>query len=259
MIDYLEAGPDVFAVRCEGKLEQDEILTCLARLENALDARDQTHVFAEVVAFGGIGLDAIATSFSWTGDWLRRLGKFGRIAIVADQSWIRWIAKLESALLPHVAYETFDSSERDRALAWVEGRIESPHAPAIRIIETDRADAFAFEIDGHAGRAELEAVSKYFLNELQDKDKVRVLGRITQLGGFQMSGLFTGDYFAMKRGFLEKLDRYAVVGGPPWLRSTMNALAPLFRIEIRHFETADEEAAWAWIEARPVSERTLVS
>lgn len=259
MIEYLDSAPDVLAVRCVGRLDQAEIQDCLERLEAALDARPKTHVFAEVASFEGLGLDALASSLKWTGEWLRRLDRFGRVAIVADQSWIRWMAKLESAVLPHVSYETFDSNERERALAWVEGRIETPHAPAIRIIETDRDNAFAFEIDGHAGKTELDAVSRYFLKELENKTNVSVLGRIRNLGGFQMGGLFTGDYFAMKRGFLEKLDRYAVVGGPPWLRSTLNALAPLFRIEIRHFEAEDEEAAWAWIEARPVSEHTLVS
>jgi hypothetical protein len=94
---------------------------------------------------------------------------------------------------------------------------------------------------------------------LEDKNKVRVVGRIRSLGGLQMTGLVTGDYFAMKRSFLEKLERYAVVGGPAWLRATLNTLAPLFKAEIRHFELEDEDAAWQWVEARPVSERTLIS
>ena len=179
------------------------------------------------------------------------------MAIVADQSWIRWAANLESALLPHVSYETFESAERDRAWAWVQGEAEIPHGPAFKIIETDRPDAMAFEIDGHLAKAELERVTAHFLQALEGKDRIRMLGRIRRLDGLQPTGLLSGDYFAMKRSFLERMDRYAIVGGPAWLRTTLNSLAPLFKVEIRHFELEQEDEAWAWIGARPVSERNL--
>lgn len=259
MMEYLEAPAGVFAVRCGGRLEQAEMEECLARLRSALDARDKTHVYAEVVDIAGVSAESFVTGFKWAPEWLSKLGRFGRVAIVADQSWVRWAAKIESAMLPHVSYETFESSEAERAFAWVSGTIDSPHPPAIKLIETDNPDVFGFEIDGHAGKHELDAVSAHFLKALEGKQNVRVVGRIRKLGGFQMAGLFTGEYFAMKRGFLEKLDRYAVIGGPAWLRSTLNSLAPLFRAEVRHFEPDEEVAAWQWVEARPVSERYLVS
>jgi hypothetical protein len=259
MMDYLDSKPDVFAVRCGGRLEQAEVEECLTRLRSALDANAKTHIYAEIVDLGGMSAESLVAGFKWASEWLGKLDRFGRVAIVADQTWIRWAAKAESALLPHVSYETFETNARERAFAWVQGEIASPHAPAIKLIETDRPDVFGFEIDGHAGKAELDAVSAHFRKELEGKDKVRVVGRIRNLGGLQMAGLFTSDYFAMKRGFLEKLDRYAVVGGPAWLRSTLNSLAPLFRAEIRHFEPDEEVAAWQWVEARPVSERHLIS
>ncbi len=259
MLDYLDLGPDLFAVRCGGRLELAELESCLERLKAALDSRDTTHIYAEVVAFSGLSADALATGVKWMPEWLRRLDRIGRVAIVADQNWVRWAAKVESALLPKIHYETFESEERERAIDWVTGRNPIPHPPAIKIIETDKADVLGFEIDGHASKDELDAVSAHFLKALENRDKVRVVGRIRTLGGFQMTGLVSGDYFAMKRGFLEKLDRYAVVGGPAWMRATLNTLAPLFKAEIRHFELDDEASAWAWVEARPVSERTLVS
>jgi hypothetical protein len=259
MLETIDCGPDVFAVRCGGRLELAELETCLQRLKEALDSRDTTHIYAEVIGFTGLSADALAIGVKWMPEWLRRLDRVGRVALVADQNWVRWVAKVESALLPKISYETFESDERERALDWVKGRSSVPHAPAIKIIETDRPDVFGFEIDGHASKNELDAVSVHFLNALQNKDNVRVVGRIRSLGGFQMTGLVTGDYFAMKRSFLEKLERYALVGGPSWLRATLNTLAPLFTAEIRHFELEDEEAAWQWVEARPVSERTLIS
>lgn len=258
MLEYLDYGPDLFAVRCGGRIERAELDACLERLKAALDGSDKTHIYAEVIGFGGLSADALAAGVQWLPGWLRRLDRIGRVAIVADQNWVRWAAKVESALLPKVRYETFETREKDRALDWVKGLNPIPHAPAIKIIETSRPDVLGFEIDGHAGKEELDAASAYFATTLEEKDKVRVLGRIRSLGGFEMSGLVTGDYFAMRRSFLEKLERYAVVGGPAWLRATLNTLAPLFKAEIRHFELEEEESAWQWVEARPTCDRTLV-
>ncbi|MDQ8755140.1 STAS/SEC14 domain-containing protein [Sphingosinicella sp. LHD-64] len=259
MLEFLPSNEDVVAVRCSGRFTHAEIDSYMDRIEASFAARDKTHLYAEVIDFSGFETDRFLDTLKRSGPWLGKLDRIGRVAIVADQDWIRWLAKVESAVLPHVSYETFKSDERDRALAWVEGRLDSPHAAAIKVIETDTPDVFGFEIDGHAGKAELDAISAHFLKAIEGKDKVSFLGRLRNLGGFQFGGLLTGDYFALKREALQRLERYAVVGGPPWIRTMLNTLSPLFKAEIRHFEPEEEEAAWAWLGARPASERTLVS
>ena len=258
MLEFLPSREDVIAIRCGGKLSADEMSDYLDRLEASLERRDKTHLYAEVVDFAGLETERLGEMVRRGAGYLRRLDRIGRVGIVADQDWIRWAAKLESALLPHVSYETFESDERERALAWVQGELESPRVPAVRIIDTDSPDVFGFELDGHAGKAELDALSAHFLKAIEGRERVRMLGRIRRIGGFDLGGLMSSDYFAMKRGFLERLDRYAVVGGPAWLKSALAALAPLFRAELRHFEPEAEDEAWAWLGARPVAERTLV-
>lgn len=259
MLDYLPAGDGVIAIRCGGRLKHAEIQSYIDRIEASFAARETTHLYAEVVDFSGFDTDRFVETLKRSGAWFRNLDKVGRVAIVADQDWVRWLARVESAIMPHVSYETFESAERDRALAWVEGRLDSPYSAAIKVIETDRPNVLGFEIDGHAGKVELDAISAHFLKAMRGKDKVRFLGRIRNLGGVQIGGLLTGDYFALKREALARLERYAVVGGPPWLRTLLTTLSPLFKAEIRHFEPDDEAAAWTWLGAKPVSERTLVS
>jgi hypothetical protein len=257
MLEYLPSKEDVIAIRCGGKLKRAELETYMDRLEASLAQREQTHLFAEVVEFGGLDTDGLGNLMKRSAVWFRNLDRVGRVAIVADQSWIRWAAKLESAVLPHVSYETFESDERERAWAWVQGETDRPHGPALRIIETDRPEALAFEIDGHLDKGELDAASAHFVRAVEGLDRVRVLGRIRRLDGFEASGLLSGDFFAMKRSFLERMERYAIVGGPSWLKATLNSLGPLFRVEIRHFAAEEEAEAWSWIGAKPVSERTL--
>lgn len=257
MIEYLPSREDVIAVRCGGKLRRTELETYMDRLEAALEAREKTHLYAEVVDFDGLEMDGLGNLMKRSAVWFRNLDKVGRVAIVADQSWIRWAANLESALLPHVSYETFESDERERAWAWVQGETELPHGAALKIVETDRPDVLGFEIDGRLDKAELDRISDHFLEAIEGKERVSMFGRVRRLGGIQPSGVLTGDFFAMKRSFLERMDRYAVVGGPPWLRTTLNSLAPLFKVEIRHFEPDEEAEAWSWLGARPVGERSL--
>lgn len=259
MLDYLPSNDDVIAIRCGGRLEQAEIQSYMDQIEASFAARDKTHLYAEIVDFSGFDPNRFVETLKRSGAWFRNLDKVGRVAIVADQDWVRWLARVESAIMPHVSYETFESAERDRALAWVEGGLDSPHSAAMKVIETDQSNVFGFEIDGHAGKAELDAISAYFFKALEGKDKVRFLGRIRNLGGFQIGALLSGDYFALKREALERLERYAVVGGPPWLRTMLNTLSPMFKAEIRHFELENEAAAWTWLGANQVSERALVS
>lgn len=258
MLEYLPSNDDVIALRCGGKLQKGELEGFMDRLEASLAKRDHTHLYAEVVDFSGMETDGLGDLMKRSALYFQNLDRIGRVGIVADQSWIRWATKLESALLPHVSYETFESSERDVAFAWVQGERTHPHGAAIRIIDTDRADVLAFAMDGHVDKAEMEAVTAHFLSAIEGKARISMLGRIGDIGGFEMSGLFTGDFFAMKRTFLERMERYAVVGGPAWLRTTLNTLAPLFKVEIRHFDAREEEAAWSWLGARPTGERTLV-
>jgi hypothetical protein len=51
-----------------------------------------------------------------------KLGRFGRVAVVADQAWIRAGTRPESALLPNISYRVYLPHERDEALAWVTGK-----------------------------------------------------------------------------------------------------------------------------------------
>ena len=48
-----------------------------------------------------------------------KLNRFGRVAVVADQAWVRIGTRLESALLPNISYRTYMPDERDEAFDWV--------------------------------------------------------------------------------------------------------------------------------------------
>jgi len=48
-----------------------------------------------------------------------KLRNFGRVAVVADQAWVRAGTRIESALLPSISYRVFQPPQREEALDWV--------------------------------------------------------------------------------------------------------------------------------------------
>lgn len=126
MIEFLEAPADVIALKIGGKIEDGELEAVMDRLEPMLERDGKTHVFAETHAVTGFALDGLARYSMRALPLFGKLAKFGRVAVVADQDWIRWMAKLESAVLPHITYRTFTPDQREAALAWVKDGTPTP-------------------------------------------------------------------------------------------------------------------------------------
>ena len=259
MIEILKSQPDVIAVKVGGKMGREGLDALIERLERSLAERSKTHIFVEVENFTGIDPDALGDYLPRAFAMMGKLGRFGRIAVVSDQMWVRAATRLESALLPNIRYEVFESAERDRALAWVEGRSALPHGPAITIIETDRPDVLGFEVDGKIGAEEMKAVAAYFGEAAAHGRPTRLLGRFKRLDRAEIASLFNPDYYRMKFDALNRLERYAIIGGPGWLKAWISLLDPLFKVEVRHFPAEDEKAAWEWLGAKPGQQRPLAA
>lgn len=89
------------------------------RLEPALQRHAQVHVFVETRAMDGIEVSGLRAHVARAMPMLGRLRRFGRVAVVADQAWVRAMTRLESALLPFVGYRVFPPGQRQQALDWV--------------------------------------------------------------------------------------------------------------------------------------------
>jgi SpoIIAA-like len=121
MLEFLETAPDVIALHIGGRIESGELDAIMDRLEPMLERDGQTHVFVETETITGIAIDGLARYSRRAMPLFHKLHKFGRVAVVADQMWIRAATRIESALLPHISYRTFTPGRRDEALAWVKG------------------------------------------------------------------------------------------------------------------------------------------
>ena len=126
MHEIIPSNDDVLAVKVAHKITGEDLDSILDRLD-ALLARDgPIHVFVETEAIDGIELASLPGYTARAMPLFGQLRRFGRVAVVADQGWVRVGARLESAVLPFINYKTFEPDERALALAWVEGKTEAP-------------------------------------------------------------------------------------------------------------------------------------
>ena len=121
MIRLLDSPDDVVAIEVADKIGGDELDAVMDRLDDVLEKHDKCHVFVETRSISGIEIAGLPSYAARAMRLFGKLDRFGRVAVVADQAWVRAGTRLESALLPNISYRTYMPDERDEALAWVFG------------------------------------------------------------------------------------------------------------------------------------------
>ena len=120
-MEMLESPDDVIAVRISHKITGDALDAIMDRLDRIMAGHKKVHIFVETVGIDGIELSRLPSYMARAMPLLGKLDRFGRVAVVADQAWIRLGTRIESAMLPFISYRTFMPEERDQAFAWVVG------------------------------------------------------------------------------------------------------------------------------------------
>jgi hypothetical protein len=117
----LPGTADVIAVRISGKITGLDLDTIMDRVDELMSGSEKVHVFVETVGIGGLELGSLLRYMQRAMPLLGKLHRFGRVAVVADQAWMRIGTRLESAMLPSITYRTYMPEEREEAFAWVKG------------------------------------------------------------------------------------------------------------------------------------------
>jgi len=259
MIEKLTAKPGVIALRVQGHVAREDVEKCFDLLAENFENHPKTGLFIEVTSLSGFDTEALQEDFKRGSRLLDKLDRFGRVAVVSDEPWIRWASRIESALLPGISYRIYTLAERKQALDWVEGREDLPYGHAVKIVQTTRADAIGIEIDGRLSAEEVGQLARD-LNAMRHSRPIKaMLVHIRSLDGVDPSIAVDSEYIRMKLGLLRELDRYAIVGGPAWLVSWLDLVRPLLRLELHHFAEGGEAAAWMWLGAQPLTTEPAVA
>ena len=74
-----------------------------------------------------IAFSAIAEEMRHIPLLFRMIRQIDRVAIVADEAWVRIASRIESALIPGVHYEVYPREEAAHAREWLLRRAEGAH------------------------------------------------------------------------------------------------------------------------------------
>ena len=121
MLEFIDGADDVVAMTVSDRLTGADLAAMMDRIGQAMAAHEVIHVFVETRSLDAIEVSGLGSHIARALPLLGKLRHFGRVAVVADQAWVRAGTRIESALLPFVSYRVFMPRERDGALAWVRG------------------------------------------------------------------------------------------------------------------------------------------
>jgi hypothetical protein len=121
MMEWIDSADDIVALKLADKIGGADLDAIMDRLDTAMARHETVHIFLETCSIDGIELSGLGSYVVRALPLLGKLGRFGRVAVVADQAWIRAGTRIESALLPGISYRTFTPEQRDEAFDWVTG------------------------------------------------------------------------------------------------------------------------------------------
>jgi hypothetical protein len=121
MHDLLPAPDDVIALAVTGKITGADLEAIMDRLDEIMARPGKVQVFVETRGIEGIEVSGLPSYAARAWPLFGQLDRFGRVAVVADQAWVRVGTRLESAVLPNISYRTYMPEEREEAWAWVTG------------------------------------------------------------------------------------------------------------------------------------------
>ena len=119
MHQFIDSPDDVIALKITGTITGEDLDAIMDRTDAVMAGESKVHVYVETQGIDGIQLSAMPHHTARALPLFGMLGRFGRVAVVADQAWIRAGSRLESALLPNISYMVVGPEGRDEALAWV--------------------------------------------------------------------------------------------------------------------------------------------
>ena len=118
MLEFIPSSEDVIALKIGGAIKGQDLDAIMDRLDTAMGKHEKVHVFVETQGIGSLEISALPHYASRAMPLFGKLNRFGRVAVVADQAWVRFGTRLESAMLPGISYRTYEPKDRDQALAW---------------------------------------------------------------------------------------------------------------------------------------------
>lgn len=249
MITIERISPHAHRINAIAEFREADVEQLIDFVKERGEAGEGGNLLIDTTSLADFSFAAVVREFGHMGMFLKYIYALDRIAIISDEEWIRTAARLESALLPGVVYQVYDDDEADAALAWVLEEVDQPHTGAFHPLDIGKPGIAAFELSGRLDREESERGVAMVRAALEDPDCSRLMIVIRNWHGFDADASISREVMAGKLELIKKLDRYAIVGGPSWIRNLSGVFGALLRPDIKGFDLDEMDEAIAWLEA----------
>lgn len=113
-------SPNRVDLELDGKLDADDMRTALDQLTELSADVENGKMFYRIHNFQFPTFGAIAIEVSRLPGLFKLITKFDRVAVAADEDWIRKASELEGKLFPGLDIQSFPLGEEATAEAWLE-------------------------------------------------------------------------------------------------------------------------------------------
>jgi hypothetical protein len=123
MLEFIKSPDDVLAVKLTGTITGKDLDAIIDRAEDIIaKPGSKLNFYVETKGIEGLEFAALPHHFNRSFPLFSKRDRFGRVAVVADQAWMRVLTRFESAVLPYVSYSVYGPEERKEALDFAFGK-----------------------------------------------------------------------------------------------------------------------------------------
>ena len=102
-----------------GRIEPQEMQAGLEAFLACLEDGKKTHFLYTITDFEFPPMTSIGVEFSYIPLLLQSLSKIGKVAVVADQAWLRTAAEVEGKLIPGLTIQSYEPDQAQAAETWL--------------------------------------------------------------------------------------------------------------------------------------------
>jgi hypothetical protein len=247
MIDIERISPKAHRIVVMGAFQFSDAKRLVDFAKESTDAGDGGNVLFDLTALADFSFAAVSEELAHLPALLGWAYGLDRIAVLSDENWIRTAARLESALLPGVAFKVYAPDEADAAMAWVMEEAADAHSGAFRELDIGKPKIAAFELLGRLDKEQSEAAVELVRARLERPDCSRLMLVITNWHGFDAEVILSEKVLPAKLELMSEFDRCAILGGPHWIKAAAGFVGAFIPPEIRVFDLDNRVDALEWL------------
>jgi hypothetical protein len=121
----------------------------------------------------------------------------------------------------------------------------------IERIAVDHPKVFAFRISGEVAAEDVTAMATTMNDAFDTHPSVSMLLIFDQYDGVDIGAGLDMETLTAQFRALARVDKYAVVGAPPFAATVIKMMDKVIPVDARTFERSEEQAAWNFVGATP--------